>query len=197
MLLQQSRSYQPEAEFKTLPVIIKVLDKKNGVLTASQERKIEGFSNYFPSLTAEDIELPPYRLISKDDGDWLILKTVNNSFDGIANGVDIFSYSDDDGLFPVLFNADRKKQYALTSLIDKTDKVYLFSCNPWEIYSEMAKEDELKMITEVIDLKGEQPKIYSMDLDIKCKTLEDELGQMDRIEPDVLEKFLNENGVYL
>lgn len=194
ILLQQDRSYITNTEeFKTLPVIIKVLDNKDGIWIASQDRKIENFSNYFPSYSGSDDKQVPYRMYGK----WIILKSQSRSFHGVANGIDIFSYNEDLGLFPVSFNSERKRQYALTSLIDKTDKIYLLSCNPLEMWSGMVAEDDLKIITEVIDLNGERPRIYSMDLDIKCKALKDKFGQMDRIEPDVLEKFLKNNSVYL
>jgi len=189
LLLQQDRAHITNTEeFKTLPVIIKVLDNKDGIWIASQNRKIEDYSNNFPTNLGQ-----PYKIFK----DWIVLKTQSRSFDGVAYGADIFSYSEDLGLFPVIFNSERKRQYALTSLIDKTNKIYLLSCNPWEMWSGMVEEDELKIVTEVIDLNGDQPKIYSMDLDIKCKALDDEFGQMNRIEPDILEKFLNDNGVYL
>ena len=201
LLLQQDRSYITNTEeFKTLPVIIKVLDNKNGIWIASQDRKIEDYSNYFPPSSEENDKEAPYRIFSKNDNNWIVLKTQSRSFDSVANGVDIFSYDEDLGLFPVIFNNERKRQYALTSLIDKTDKIYLFSCNPWAILPRAISpimENQLKIVAEVIDLSGQRPTISSMDLDIRCKMLEDEFGQMDRIEPSKLEKFLNNNDIYL
>ncbi len=194
LLLKQSRNYQSDVEFDTLPVIIKVLDNKKGVWLSS-EATMEANHNAYPQT--DNDEEKPYRIYNKGDEKWIVLNTLNGSFSGVSYFVDIFLYSESYGLFNILTVDDGRENNALTSVVDKVDEIFMFTCNPWDMWAGIVDEDQLMLNTYVISLKSERPTIHSMDFDFKCKLIEDGFDGMMNIESEAFERLLNENEVYL
>jgi hypothetical protein len=182
LLLEQSDTYQPEFDLRGLPVKIQLLDYDGGKWSA---KTIETTSEYPRQHFLDD----PLKLISKDDQMWIVLKSANGSYDGLAPGVTVFNYEEHSGL-EQLISSDS----ALTGIIDKEDQIYLVSCN-WYEYLE---DPSVKVAIEVLDLTGEEPYTYEIPTDLTCVDLEAQLGATSYSfleDFELLENVLQTNGV--